>query len=347
MATMGSCETRAEEQRSVMPVPENWIETFVTELLNRGVRVIAPVECNGTAQFEPVSAASEIATDYLNTLVPAKKVLFPRSEVLLEFATGKQDVDFEPATRDAAPTVVVGCRPCDAAAVERLTTVFGWDYDDELYLARLRDTTFVTLACMEPDRDCFCTSVGLGPASAEGSDLLVEKVGDGLSVTVVTEKGEKLLGDGAQSAADEQSADAPAEEKTSPEPKFDVDAVKQWLDDNFTDGLWEEIGLRCVGCGVCSFLCPTCHCFDIVDEADWRRGERRRNWDSCAFSLFTLHASGHNPRPDQGARFRQRVMHKFKYFPERFGQMGCVGCGRCIRHCPAGQDLVRILQRMK
>jgi ferredoxin len=344
IATMESCDAGKGRRTTLMP--QDWINTFVAELLDRGVRVVAPVMSNDLVQFEPVSAASEIAVDYLNTLESAKKVLFPRSEVLLEFAAGKQDVEFELSRHDTTPTVVIGCRPCDAAAVHRLTTVFSWDYDDEPYLARLRDTAFVTLACTEPDQNCFCTSVGLGPASAEGSDLLVEKVGDGLSITVVTEKGEKLLGDGAQSVADEQSAEASAGE-TSLEPKFDVDAVKQWLDDNFEDDLWEEIGLRCVGCGVCSFLCPTCHCFDIVDEADWRRGERRRNWDSCAFSLFTLHASGHNPRPDQGARFRQRVMHKFKYFPERFGQMGCVGCGRCIRHCPAGQDLLGILQRIK
>ena len=343
---MESCETKAGEARNVRSVPESWIETFVTGLLEGGVRVIAPVECNGTAQFEPVSTASQIATDYVNTLVPAKKVLFPPSEVLLKFATDKGNVDLEPAKEDIVPTVVIGCRPCDAAAIERLTAVFTWDYDDKPYLARLRDTTFVTLACTNPDENCFCTSVGLGPASTEGSDLLVQRSRDGLSVAVITEKGEKLLRKYARSDGDEKPADAQAGE-TQPELKFDVEAVKRWLDDNFTSDLWGDAGLRCIGCGVCSFLCPTCHCFDIVDEADWRRGERRRNWDSCAFSLFTLHTSGHNPRPDQSARFRQRVMHKFKYFPERFGQIGCVGCGRCIRQCPAGQNLFGILQRMK
>lgn len=343
---MESCDAKTAEPRSVSSAPENWLETFVTELVKRGVRVIAPVARNGTVQFEPVTAASQIATDYLNTLVPAKKVLFPRSEVLLKFTTGKENVDFAPATEDSFSAVVVGCRPCDAAAVERLTTVFGWDYDDELYLARLRDTTFVTLACSDPDETCFCTSVGLGPASTKGSDLLVQRCDDGLRIAVITEKGEKLLGEHGQLDGDVKPADLTAAEK-QPEPRFDPHTVKQWLDDNFTSDLWEDVGLRCIGCGVCSFLCPTCHCFDIVDEADWHKGDRRRNWDSCAFSLFTLHTSGHNPRPDQSARFRQRVMHKFKYFPERFGEVGCVGCGRCIRQCPAGQDLIGILQQMK
>ena len=132
---------------------------------------------------------------------------------------------------------------------------------------------------------------------------------------------------------------------TPPEvnPKFDPEKIKTWLDENFENDFWTDISLKCLGCGACSFLCPTCHCFDIVDEANWHAGQRRRNWDCCSHPMFTKHASGHNPRPDQASRCRQRVMHKFKYFPERFEQIACVGCGRCARACCVGQNLVSIL----
>ncbi len=341
-----SGETETAGPMSMRMMPAGWLETFAAKLLEAGLRVVAPVERNDTIQFAPISDASQIVTDRLNPVTSVKEVLLPRTEPVLAFREKRGDVDFVPVPRDPAPTVVIGCRPCDAAAVERLTAVFAWDYDDELYLSRLRDTTFVTLACTEPDENCFCTSVGLGPASDAGSDVLVQATSEGLCLSAVTEKGEKLIREYAGSDGTEHNSAPPAIERR-PEPRFDVVAVKEWLDDNFDSELWDELGLRCIGCGVCSFLCPTCYCFDIVDEAEWNSGQRRRNWDSCAFAQFTLHASGHNPRPDQKARYRQRIMHKFKYFPERFGELGCVGCGRCIRRCPAGLNLISILQRMK
>jgi sulfhydrogenase subunit beta (sulfur reductase) len=121
-------------------------------------------------------------------------------------------------------------------------------------------------------------------------------------------------------------------------------AVQAWLASHFDDPLWTRLGLRCHGCGACASVCPTCHCFDIVDESDGLlEGTRRRNWDACQASKFTVHASGHNPRGDQGARYRQRVLHKFSIYPQRFGEVLCTGCGRCSATCPAGQNMAEIL----
>jgi ferredoxin len=326
-------------------VNEGWLGRLVDSLRGRDVRVIAPVRENDLILFGEVGSAEEIAAGHLNTLVPAKSILFPQTETLFRYRIRQGGVDIAPESEAEKPTVVLGVRPCDAAGISRVTTVFRWDYDDAHYLRRLDDTTVVTFACTEPDEFCFCTSVGIGPSAPEGSDVLVRQAGEATVIEALTEKGKRLVSEHVQDAGDGAAA-AEARDDPSIERRFDAAAVSGWLADNFESDLWKEISLRCLGCGACSYLCPTCHCFDIVEEADWARGERRRNWDCCAFSLFTLHASGHNPRPTQEARWRQRIMHKFLYFPERFEAYGCVGCGRCVRECGVSQDIISILGRI-
>ena len=142
-----------------------------------------------------------------------------------------------------------------------------------------------------------------------------------------------------------------AEVKTVPpaEPAggaVDLQKVKTWLEGHFEDPLWEEVATRCAGCGACAFLCPACHCFDIVDEGTPGEGTRRKNWDACGFGKFTHHASGHNPRDLQPKWYRNRFMHKFKYYDDKFGQTLCTGCGRCVRACPVGIDIREILEKI-
>ena len=238
---------------------------------------------------------------------------------------------------------VIGCRPCDAAALAVIDKVFAWDYDDVRYRARREAATVVTFACSRTGDTCFCTSVGGSPHGTLGSDVVIyDHAGQAPLIEAMSEKGEAFvsaLGDAAKPAPEGAvRPDPPQMDET-----FDLDKVKPWLDDNFESDFWNERVLGCLGCAACTFLCPTCHCFDIVDEGDWQHGRRLRNWDSCAFGHFTLHAAGHNPRPNRAARFRQRVMHKFKYFPERFGMTACVGCGRCISTCGAGRSISDIL----
>lgn len=324
--------------------PQGWLKSAVDGLCAAGVEVVAPVATEaGVVNLAPVTTSEQIAADYVNVELPLKRLFLPITEILLEFEKKEDgDVDVRPHQAESGgETVVLGCRPCDAAGLPALDKVAEWDFDDVRYRARRERTTVVSFACARPDPECFCTSVGLSPYSSSGSDVLVFP-GDDVLMQVNTEKGERFierLGGGFEIAPD--GAEPPAAPDVAV--RVNPQNIKAWLDDNFESDFWSEASLRCVGCGVCTYLCPTCHCFDIVDEGSWNRGQRRRNWDSCSFSQFTVHASGHNPRPNQAARYRQRVMHKFKYFPERFDQVACVGCGRCVKTCGVGQSLIAVL----
>lgn len=331
------------DPKQKLVVKDGWLEPLVTSIVGKGVHVVAPVEADGAVEFREIESEQQRVQNYVNARVPVKEVLFPRTEVILEYDRKPgEDATFGGVDHEPRPTVVFGARPCDLSGLGVLDTVLNWDYQDKFYNDRRAQTTLVGFACTEAGPHCFCQAVGGGPEQNDGSDILVRPLKDGGDLLeVMTERGEELAKE-IEGATPATGAEAflPSPETMAP---FDIEKIKPWLESHFNDKFWTDMSLKCLGCAACSYLCPTCHCFDIVDEADWRCGERRRNWDCCSFSQFTQHTSGHNPRPDQQSRCRNRIMHKFNYFAERFGRRACVGCGRCIQICGAGQNLVNIL----
>jgi ferredoxin len=246
--------------------------------------------------------------------------------------------------------VLLGVRPCDARANLLLDNVFAAeDYEDVYYTNKRENTVIIGLGCRQPLSTCFCTSFGGGPFSKEGLDILLVDIGDKYLVDIVTDKGRRILTDEFKEAT-EQEIKLAGKIKSRAEKRIKspikIEGVKEKLDSMFEDSFWERLSEKCIGCGVCSYLCPTCHCFDITDEAKNSRGRRVRNWDSCMFPLFTLQASGHNPRPTGKERMRQRIMHKFNYFMENYEQPACVGCGRCIRDCLVNMDIRKVLKEI-
>jgi ferredoxin len=317
-------------------------------LLSQDRRLVAPVKDRMGTTFAEVSDPSLVCLDPGNTNLSPKGVVFPQSEVLYYF-------EGDQAREARAPeeeVMLFGVRPCDARALLLLDRVFTWeDLCDPYYLRRREKTIVVALACNMPGPACFCTSVGGSPAGEAGSDVLAFDLGKKLLLRVLTERGEEFLKAASKPAKKATKEDTRAAKQAAAKAEKRLKSVAipedlEGLRESFDSEIWQELGLRCLGCGVCTYSCPTCHCFDITDEARKGIGKRVRSWDTCSFPLFTLQGSGHNPRPERHTRLRQRVLHKFLYCRENFGEAFCVGCGRCVANCPGGLDLRQVLERL-
>jgi ferredoxin len=314
--------------------------------------VYAPVreEAGGKLAFHSVRSALDIHFEGTTTLTSAKGLFFPQREILMRFSGTR----LASADLPTGSFVVFGLRPCDARSLTWLDGVFiGGEQADPYYQERRRNSLVIAAACDRPGPACFCTSVGGSPYGTDGADLLFSAAGDEVFLfEAVSEKGREFLAQhaGLFCPADEKAlkdrecrAQAAGQSMTM----TDLTGLKEKLDAALDSPLWERLTSTCLGCGVCSYICPACHCFDITDEKVGAGGVRVRSWDSCQYPRFTLHASGHNPRGLKKARVRQRIMHKFSYAVETAGTVYCSGCGRCIRFCPVDLDVRGILSAFK
>ncbi len=331
---------------------------WVAKLQERA-QVYAPSFVEDAWAFTRADPGAPVELDHTNTVRPAKSFVFPQREVLYKFRleNGKapQLTHTEPEVEAA---VVFGVRPCDGRAMVRNDRVFSCGFLDPYYTARREQVAFVGLACAAPPSpNCFCLALGGSPHSEDGLDALMTELGGRYYVKALTEKGQELLERGRTlleepKAADRKEVnDAHAASLEHPQRSIAaMDKVAEALRQNFDSPLWDKLAQACLGCGACTYLCPSCHCFDINDEVTSRSplaGERVRTWDNCQFPDFTMHSSGHNPRDDIGARLRQRICHKLLYFVENHKMQQCTGCGRCITHCPVGIDIVHVANVME
>lgn len=317
-------------------------------------QVLAPRREGRSVVFRPLSPG---ATPVLaRATIAPKGAVFPHSETLFAY-TGKKDPE-NPAkitltlddSHDAPAQMLFGCRSCDARGFLALDQAYlKGRFVDPYYKARREKLLIITQTCDTPAASCFCHWTGGGPASPEGSDILMTEVAGGFVLEAVSEKGEAFLNteaklpDGADKMAEAQAKREKAAAMQDPAP--DISAAAKRLEQRFTDmAFWTAQTAKCLSCGACTYMCPTCQCFTITDEGDSLGGRRIRSWDSCMSPLFTKETSGHNPRLDKAMRMRNRVSHKYWYAPGYSdGRLSCTGCGRCVRQCPAALDIREIV----
>ncbi len=329
------------------------IARLYSELENE-YNFFAPVNEKGNIIFKKISDPKEIRLDYLNSKIPPKDVLFPKMETIFEYRyEGKELVITERKDLDDK-ILIFGVRPCDAFSFKLLEDFFASGKEkDEIFLKKRENTTIVSLGCNSPRLSCFCTSVGGHPFSKDNIDISMVDLGEKYLVEANTEKGisflQKLawLSD-ANKKEIKKAEDLSKEAEESFTTKFNFDLVTEILNENYDHPVWQEISETCIGCSSCTFLCPTCTCFDVIDEEDKynNRGRRIRIWDTCQSCLYRLETSGHNPRPEKVQRCRNRIMHKFSYYPSNYDCLGCVGCGRCIEACPVNNELRIIIDKI-
>jgi sulfhydrogenase subunit beta (sulfur reductase) len=349
MTSMTSITSTIRENTRILR--KERLEPFLESLLQDRL-LFAPVRKGEMLLFERIKSVREAVLGQRNTKNSTKGAFFPQTEKLFAYRHDKEGLAIEAASTEEEERLLFGIHPCDARAHLLLDRVFGGSTEDPYYAEKRRRALVVSVACTHPDAACFCLALGGGPCSREGSDLLLIDLGDRYLVEAASEKGRLLLEDKSFEDADEESfgkaekIQQAAESLMQPAALWEGAAaggLEKRLDALFDDPLWKDLTESCLSCGICTYLCPTCHCFDICDEAGSVTGERIRIWDSCQFPLFTRQASGHNPRPSAKERFRQRIMHKFSYLPRNVNMTGCVGCGRCVTECPVNLDFREVL----
>jgi sulfhydrogenase subunit beta (sulfur reductase) len=309
----------------------SWLERLIGERI-----VIAPARSNGLVLFQRVSRAEDIVLDFDNTVLSPKESFLPLSEVLFTVDKENGNIKLMPATVDEE-MVLFGLRPCDAKGMAVIDEPLLAAPADGLYQQHRAKTTLIGLACSQAGPECFCTSMGTAPDDPSNLDIMLTRVNDSYIVQATTEKGKALL-----------PSDLIAQSEVTPPPPPSPQAVPtegivEVMRGVFESPYWSRLADRCLHCNLCAYVCPTCYCFDIRDYIDEGGIERVRSWESCQSRGFTRLAGGYDPRPTKGARLRQRFYHKLSYFPEHFGLIGCVGCGRCVRYCPVNIDIREVI----
>ena len=341
---------------SILKIDKNgWAEGVAK--LHESYALFGPVKERGYHNMKRLESGALPDLSFTNTRLSPKAVVYPQSEKMFEYTIDESKPDHHvnhEAPKDYSPRAILGIRPCDTMAFGLVARNFdNPEYKDPWWIQAREVTTLVGLACDAPRSTCFCTSAGSGPHDTSGQDILLVDKGDYFFAQVLTEKGQTL----AQKAGWTAQAGPEAKEllgKAAQEANAKVTSkietsnlAKKSLLALHGASFWEDVAFACINCGTCTFLCPTCWCFDIQDEVLNKQGIRIRNWDSCMYPLFTLHGSGHNPRGKKVERVRQRFMHKLKYFLDKYQDgIQCVGCGRCIQFCPVNIDIRKVASAM-
>ena len=317
--------------------------------------VHVPIKKGEQSNYELWSENAVVDLDSLKTSMSPKNHFFSHSETLYTSTVSKNQISIEPETLKEQPFVVFGVKGCDVRGIDILDNVFLCSPIDKFYEARRKNAVIISMACNEPQLTCFCKTLNIDAANPE-SDIVTWKIGGFLYFEPRTEKG-KLLCSEINEFLELVKEDSIVESRKEsirnkiedlPYSNLSLEKFKpEALNELFNSPKWSELYQACLACGTCTFICPTCQCYDIKDFKTGNEVRKYRCWDSCMYSDFTLMAHG-NPRKTQMERFRQRFMHKLVYYPANNGGVySCVGCGRCINKCPVSLNIVKVIKSME
>ena len=311
-----------------------------------------PVDTETGAKFEKWEDGKALS-DALNTVRSPKDFFFPQTENLMDFKVDGKSVEIIDTRSECEDFVIFGIRGCDVKSFEVLDRVFLADPVDTYYENRRKHSTIVSMACTRPVETCFCQTFGIDASEPEG-DVVCYKTEDTLYLDAKSDKGSALLESVSEVLSDADTAAVDDQKKMIAErmeklplaklsaDKFGADKTMEFFD----RPEWSELSQSCLGCGTCTFVCPTCQCYDIKDFNTGHGIKRFRCWDSCMYSDFTKMSAG-QPRLTQLERFRQRFMHKLVYYPtNNDGLFSCVGCGRCLAKCPIQMNIVKVMKKL-
>lgn len=319
-----------------------WLDDLAAECT-----LIAPRDVSGVLLYRPVKSSQQVVWDYVKPVLSTKEAFFPPTERLLIIKKSGQEIELTETLPDQQQ-VIFGLRPCDARGVLTLDALFlDTKPADSYYQQRRENSTLVGMACKEMAETCFCTRMGSAPDDPAGMDVMFTEVDGGYDVQVYSEKGQAIVNDEWGTVNGEPIKLASQLEVHNSQ--LSIPEGTAWPP-QFNDQYWADMSERCLSCRVCAYVCPTCRCFDVRDEAIAGNGgnefERIRCWDSCAGEIYRREASGHNPRDAKGERFRNRYFCKFYYYPEQYGPLACTGCGRCIDSCPVNIDITEVMDHL-
>jgi sulfhydrogenase subunit beta (sulfur reductase) len=333
-----------------LKLPKDKLDFFASVAQQFG-EVHAPVAKNGKFVFQRLTRWSEARLDYNRTILPPKKYFLPPRETLFRYEEGK---GYMPCTDGLdRPIVLFGVHACDIYALNILDLVFAGKYSDPYYQTRRKNIAIIGIDCV-PDRHCFCRSMRADFVD-HGFDLFFHDLGDYYLTFVGTARGDDMvlatgpLFDFVTGDDIDEYKRRSAEKRRAFELDIEIRDLPEIFELEYQSELWDELGTRCLSCGSCSMVCPTCYCFDVNDGVEFgsRNGSRVRSWDSCLFSTHALVSGGENFRHGRDSRVKFRFYHKQRGFVAEYGRPSCVGCGRCISACPVKIDIVEVINRLR
>ena len=326
------------------------ISQLAAVLMDMGT-LLAPVKEIAGHNFMEIVDPNQVDLDFYNTIMSPKGAFFPHEEDFVKYKTGKPLSEAEPLLFSMKPAFLFGVRSCDVKSFEIMDIHFNAAGIIDPYWHHRRVSTTIFGYAFDLDKPVdpadFYNTLSIYAADPEGSDIFMVKKDKELLFKSITHKGEKLLAPlsvlAEATSGDEKYFEEYIKRGKEYKTRFtrvDPEAVALELEDVFDNtDFWKKISSACLGCGICTFVCPTCYCFDICDDTLFGKGTRRRVWDACMFTDFTLEASGHNPRTQVYQRLRQKFCHKYSFHIRKYGVISCVGCGRCTRYCPVNIDI--------